>query len=569
MTVTTDNLVAPGAVAPSPTVLEYHYDLRLEIGVQKEDETIPVVAIFHELIQRMKIVADPGTVIVILTATDKLFFEQKEMSSEEFQKAFQVDETRGKLSKVLLGFKLRTTMKLADLKRRLMHTFLIPNHMFLREHTGGFQHGITSYTYGFLKDEHPDHPDIPESSKRFLRIIKESLNDADKDDKNKWRNEFPGIFVGSTILLPIRFTKERITAVADNKEKIATHAMMISTPTKYGKLLKTLLSIAVLNKKVTNLIPFALSREDPAGYYNLVAAQARFMDTHRNIPISNVPEDVQKKLGVHGKNLYQVLTGNTKIQRVAYDPKTRKYHVSTRANTYREVHQWITGMLEQLQFDYHPEVKPMRFGFGNGGTKTSVYSDVFKDAISVAAETHDSGTIKTPRSNAWQQRPPLAISYVKVTEAFPPLPSKSPALATQSTASETLDEDTIQSAISAAIKKLEVQHQAEITKLRQELRKELDSMKTQMTEMAQLVATQTHQALATADSPLATKVEFARLDHRQSVQENQLATIISLLQGKQSSDNITTTMDFSDEKARNSNSHQHQSQDKYFESPLT
>jgi hypothetical protein len=159
---------------------------------------------------------------------------------------------------------------------------------------------------------------------------------------------------------------------------------------------------------------------------------------------------------------------------------------------------------------------------------------------------------------------------VKVTEAFPPLPSKSPALATQSTASETLDEDTIQSAISASIKKLEVQHQAEITKLRQELRKELDSMKTQMTEMAQLVAMQTYQALTTADSPLATKVEFARLDHRQSVQENQLATIISLLQGKQPSDNITTTtMDFSDEKARNSNSHQHQSQDQYFESPIT
>jgi len=260
MSVSTDNTDGVGDTSPPPAVLEYHYDLRLEIGVKKEDETIPVVTIFHDLVQRMKAVADPGTVIVILTATDKLFFEQKEMTSEEFQKAFQVDETRGKMSKVLLGFKLRTTMKLSELKKRLMNTFLIPNNMFLREHTGGFQHGVTSYTYGFLKDEHPDHPDLQDSSRRFLQIIKEAWKDIDTDDKKKWQNQFPTIFVGpSSVIFPIRFTKERITAVLDNKDKIVTHALMVSTPTKYGKLLKDLLTIAVINKKITNLIPFALN----------------------------------------------------------------------------------------------------------------------------------------------------------------------------------------------------------------------------------------------------------------------------------------------------------------------
>jgi len=55
----------------------------------------------------MKKAADPNAIVVILTgATDKLFFEEKEMSSDDFKRAFQVDETRGKLAKVLLGFKL-------------------------------------------------------------------------------------------------------------------------------------------------------------------------------------------------------------------------------------------------------------------------------------------------------------------------------------------------------------------------------------------------------------------------------------------------------------------------------
>ena len=113
---------------------------------------------------------------------------------------------------------------------------------------------------------------------------------------------------------------------------------------------------------------------------------------------------------------------------------------------------------------------------------------------------------------------------MKTTDSFPPLATKSPA--TQSTTSETLDKETIQSAIAAAIKKLEAQH------LRQELRTELDAMKGKMNDMAQIVATQTYQALTTADSPLATKAEFARLDHRQSIQETQLATIIELLKNR-------------------------------------
>ena len=401
MTPSTEINEAPSIDASPPNASEYHYDLRLEIGVKKEDETIPVVAIFHDLVKRMKNAADPGAIMVILTATDQLFFEQKELSSEEFQKAFQVDETRGKMSKVLLGFKLRTTMKLSEIKKRLLHTFLIPNNMFLREHTGGFHHGVTSYTYGFLKDEHPDHPDLLESSKRMLRVCKEAWKDVDKADKNKWRDEFSSIYLGDNVpLIPISFTKERITAAAEGKERIVTHALMVSTPKKFGKILKTLLSIAVLKKKISNLIPFALGREDQIGYYNLVASQARFMEAHRNIPISNVPEDAQKQVGSQGKSLFQVLTGNNKIQRVAYDPKTKQYHVSTRANFYRETHSWISQILEHNKFDYHPEVKPMRFDYRLKGSKdASVYSDIFKDAISHAAATQqDNSTIQTPRS---------------------------------------------------------------------------------------------------------------------------------------------------------------------------
>ena len=92
---------------------EHKYDLRLEISVKEGSGTIKVASIFRALAQRMKAAAN-GKPLVILTATDQLYFDQKEMSAEEFQKAFKVDNTDGRVSKVILGFKLRTTASVRD-----------------------------------------------------------------------------------------------------------------------------------------------------------------------------------------------------------------------------------------------------------------------------------------------------------------------------------------------------------------------------------------------------------------------------------------------------------------------
>ena len=174
MTVSTTPSVTTGDDSSGPKSVEYHYDLRLEIGVPEGSDKISVVAIFRDFANRMNAAADVETPFVILTATDRLYFEGKDMSSEEFQQAFQVDHIEGKASKVLLGFKLRTMTKLSELKKRLMHTYLIPRNLFLREHVGGFANGVKSYSYGFLKGDHPDHPDISVLNQRFARHLSDS-----------------------------------------------------------------------------------------------------------------------------------------------------------------------------------------------------------------------------------------------------------------------------------------------------------------------------------------------------------------------------------------------------------
>ena len=93
-------------------------------------------------------------------------------------------------------------------------------------------------------------------------------------------------------------------------------------------------------------------------------------------------------------------------------------------------------------------------------------------------------------------------------------------------ASETLDEEIIQSAISSAIKTLQDQHRAELEVLKQEMQLKIDQMDIQMKELGKQVATQTYQALVTEDSPLVTKKDHAYLQQEISIINSQLSTLI-------------------------------------------
>ena len=53
----------------------YKYDLRLEIGTKNEGGTVPVAAIFYDLVRHLKAAADDDAPVAVLTATDKLFHE--------------------------------------------------------------------------------------------------------------------------------------------------------------------------------------------------------------------------------------------------------------------------------------------------------------------------------------------------------------------------------------------------------------------------------------------------------------------------------------------------------------
>ena len=198
---------------------EFKYDVRLEVSVKAGSGTIPVATIFHDLVKRMKSVVDPDKPLAVLTATDHLFIEKKEMSRDEFQKAFKVATIDGKNSKVMLGFKLHTMTSLYEIKQRLLKDYLIPHDLFMKEQIGGFNNGLEMHMYGFLKQDHPDHPDRSNLSARFSRLITAAWKKMDKDDKHDWKDKFPDLFYAEGIAIPVNFVKERLVAEAEGKEK--------------------------------------------------------------------------------------------------------------------------------------------------------------------------------------------------------------------------------------------------------------------------------------------------------------------------------------------------------------
>ena len=86
MTLSSVASVVPPGHPTTKTPPEFRYDMRLEVAVKPGSGTIPVATIFHDLVKRMKSVVDPDKPLAILTATDHLFIEKKEMSRDEFQK---------------------------------------------------------------------------------------------------------------------------------------------------------------------------------------------------------------------------------------------------------------------------------------------------------------------------------------------------------------------------------------------------------------------------------------------------------------------------------------------------
>ena len=161
-------------IGSGPGNKEYVYDMRLEVVLEDGTEEVSIHEVFAELLRRMADAADFP--IEIRDIKNNSVTDLNLPEGETFRNNFSVEFVEAKKRKILLGFKLKSQTPMSVLKHR-MFAFLRGNKLFLRIHTGGYQHGVNSILLGYLCEENP----ATANTQKWIEVIQQELNAV-------WRN---------------------------------------------------------------------------------------------------------------------------------------------------------------------------------------------------------------------------------------------------------------------------------------------------------------------------------------------------------------------------------------------
>jgi hypothetical protein len=510
----------------------YVYDLKFEVSVETGVEKVAVNAIFADFLKRVGDVAD-NAVVVRDTKGNRVVVGQP-IDGATFQDNFGVQTVEGKDRKVMLGFVLETRNPMSTLKWRMMD-YLKEKKLFLRVHSGGFANGLRTSFLGFMKDENPATADVSALKHKILNSMTEMwlhtdwINDT---DRALMIAEFGDHLKDDKITFPLIIGKNKLIADNPTGKRVETYGLAISTPIAFFKPVKALLDsvihATISGISIPGLIPIGLRRENPELYYKIMSQQAKFIHEHRNIQIGPVKSahldaDIQPGITLRG-----LLEKHPDIHRVYYDASKERFHVSTNTAKYTSVQEWIDEALDQNPF-------AIRRITTSSSTRSmaSKYSQLFTTTSSLGSDSFDPSTIQTvkTKTNAWIKNPPMRIEYSATADAFPPLPSKSHAQDTQTTASSTrADLSTLTSQIDDALRKLETEYQEKIDTMTQVMDQRIAALEKTMADMVTTIVEKTYTSLLREDSPIASKYDHLLLSNDVKSVHTKLDALLTMLQ---------------------------------------
>ena len=100
----------PPSMDTETTIPAFDYRLKLEIGVQEGQETVPAVSIFSDLIFHLREAAhDP---VIVKDMHEKVLSATQPVNVATFKDDYGVETVDAKIRKVILGFRLLTPVPL-------------------------------------------------------------------------------------------------------------------------------------------------------------------------------------------------------------------------------------------------------------------------------------------------------------------------------------------------------------------------------------------------------------------------------------------------------------------------
>ena len=491
---------------------KYVYDIKFEVVLNEVKGTIPGKASLTKSLTTLQHAR---------RKTEKIdFFDTNGIQISPTLQGIEQDEIEGRFSMEIGGFdentlffacKIQTTIPFSILKSRTIDEFK-KHGIYFKIHRGGFKYGVNWSPIGFFLKQHPGYVDnIILRDDLMAKITKSWNNDNEFFDDEQKEKIIRIIEPDSNqesfdpMTIPFEIIQASIYAKNDTNEQIRANAVVLTIPFQFFKVGIAIMDYLVIATEIiTNYIPLGYKKEEPEKYFNLVEDHIQWMESCRNITITNVPSynhyvNVTNHMGA---SLESILKNVKEIDNMCYIRNRNQVNILVPEQKQGYATNIIKDLLTSAAFPFKPQLAKKFNPTGSLGSSksgTSKYSAVLakyqKEQKSPNASVASSNggvsrlTGQTGKSWGTSRKIPKEIDFTDSTE-FPPIATdnaKPHETQTQNTSHQQQDSsitDTtaiIQQAIESALKKAYEVHKQEIVELQEKYQQQIKELQRQTT----------------------------------------------------------------------------------------
>ena len=415
------------------------HQVRMEVAVKTGKKTIGVGRILSDLMKRANEKETVDFIDINGNPFDTINFPDPDKFEERL--AVETVETRGN-TKITLGFFMISSATMQRIKLSIGFNWLTQQQIYLRIQRMPFQHGTDLFLMGYATMVHPavaNPAELEEDirTKWYSPIDRMAAeHDPQEHDKlfleNLERLEEAKVIVNDALQIPISVERTVLKVDCPGKKPFEVPIFQVYVPRRFRDAANFLNDRAILDtRSLKNLVPFAISKNDPDSFYPQMVSHAKFLHKHRSIVIKSVPPTdyttVKSQQPIEIKNSQQPVTlkhalsiSQNMITAVHENLDNRSVIVSTTTSHFPALMNWIQSILPLYPYNPQCTFNDDRTGntSANGNsTRSGKYSKIFSPSLetdTTANVSFDPSTIastRTSRTNAWNNGPPLNVTF--------------------------------------------------------------------------------------------------------------------------------------------------------------
>jgi len=424
----------------SPRFRMMKHQVRMEVAVKTGMKTIGVGRILSDLMKRANEKESVDFIDINGDPFDTLNFPEPDKFEERL--AVETIDNRGN-TKITLGFFMISTANMQRIKLSIGFNWLTQQQIYLRIQRMPFEHGTDLFLMGYATMIHPlvANPSEVEADIRLKwyssvdRLAAE--HDPQEHDKqfldNLNRLQEAQVIINDVLQIPISVERTVIKVECPGKKSFEVPIYQVYVPRRFRDAATYLNDRAILEtQSLKNLIPFAISKNDPASFYPQMFAHAKFLHDHRSIIIKSVPPSEFASVksikpidqdSANSVTLKTALRSNTKMITAVHEhPENRSITVSTTATDLPNLLPWITSILPLYPYrplctvNDHRNLTPTNDNSNRMGKYAKIFSPTVETDSTTADDSFDPSTISfkrtpTTSNNAWANGPPLNVTF--------------------------------------------------------------------------------------------------------------------------------------------------------------